>query len=448
MNRKGEIRKKWSAAIFLIVTLFSFSAFAKYSGGSGEPNTPYQIADVNDLMTLANDTNDYNKCFILTADIDLDTKNQIFTTAVIAPDDTDPLSGGFQGTAFTGIFDGNGKKIMNLRIDTAGAENDYLGLFGQIGHASPAAQVKNLGMVNAVITGGTNSYNLGGLCGINLGTISNCYASGSEYGDGFLGGLCAENSGTISNCCADGKVTSNSWAGGLCGSNSGTISNCYTSGSVSGILDIGGLCGSNWGTISNCYATGNVTGYIHKGGFCGDNNWSVTGCFWDMQTSGMTTSDGGTGKTTAQMKTLSTFTNVGWDFLGEMINGYEDIWRLCNEGLEYPKLKWEFLPGDFICPDGVDIFDLAELCEQWLVSEIPADLAPPPSGDGIVNFADFSVFASQWRTINDINDLLDFSRQWLKTGIQFCSADIAPQPNGDGKVDAVDFTLMAENWLQ
>lgn len=38
---------------------------AKYSGGTGEPNEPYRIADYNDLYTLADNTSDYNKCFVM-----------------------------------------------------------------------------------------------------------------------------------------------------------------------------------------------------------------------------------------------------------------------------------------------------------------------------------------------------------------------------------------------
>ena len=140
--------------------------------------------------------------------------------------------------------------------------------------------------------------------------------------------------------------------------------------------------------------------------------------------------------TANQLKQQVNFT--GWDF--------NNIWHIC-EGTNYPKLVWQIPAWDFVCPDGVDIFDLAEFCEQWLFEEIPADLAPPPDGDGIVNFADFAVFAEQWGIINDIYDLLDFSQQWLKTGLQFCSADIAPAPNGDGNVNEFDFALMAENWL-
>jgi len=35
--------------------------------------------------------------------------------------------------------------------------------------------------------------------------------------------------------------------------------------------------------------------------------------FWDNQTSGQTSSSGGTGKTTAQMKSITTFSGAGWD---------------------------------------------------------------------------------------------------------------------------------------
>lgn len=43
----------------------------RVSGGSGTSAAPYKIADYNDFYTLADDTNDYNKCFVMTADIDL-----------------------------------------------------------------------------------------------------------------------------------------------------------------------------------------------------------------------------------------------------------------------------------------------------------------------------------------------------------------------------------------
>ncbi len=57
--------------LLLFLALFSAPAQAKYSGGAGTPEAPYKIADYNDLYTLADDTEDYNKHFCLTADIDL-----------------------------------------------------------------------------------------------------------------------------------------------------------------------------------------------------------------------------------------------------------------------------------------------------------------------------------------------------------------------------------------
>ena len=53
------------------------------------------------------------------------------------------------------------------------------------------------------------------------------------------------------------------------------------------------------------------------------NGGTVTNSFWDTQTSGQATSAGGTGLTTAQMMTQSTYTGAGWDFTNTwfMIDG-------------------------------------------------------------------------------------------------------------------------------
>jgi len=72
----------------------------------------------------------------------------------------------------------------------------------------------------------------------------------------------------------------------------------------------------------------------YLGGFIiGGDSFNTTSCFWDTQTTGVGYSDGGTGKTTAQMKTESTFTSAGWDF--------STIWEIVpsiNDG--YPYLRW------------------------------------------------------------------------------------------------------------
>ena len=74
----------------------------------------------------------------------------------------------------------------------------------------------------------------------------------------------------------------------------------------------------------------------YVGGLVGSNNWeygeegTVTCCFWDTRSSGQATSAGGIGRTTAQMQTAGTFTDAGWDFVGETANGKEDIWKIAE----------------------------------------------------------------------------------------------------------------------
>ena len=119
----------------------------------------------------------------------------------------------------------------------------------------------------------------------------------------------------------------------------GSITNCYSNSLVGGK---GGLVGYNRdGIITNCYSVGPDISDSDGGGLVGSgpaNN--VANSFWDIETSGQTASDGGTGKTTAEMQTAKTFLEAGWDFVGETANGTEDIWWII-EGKDYPHLWWE-----------------------------------------------------------------------------------------------------------
>jgi hypothetical protein len=55
---------------------------------------------------------------------------------------------------------------------------------------------------------------------------------------------------------------------------------------------------------------------------------TVTQSYWDVETTGQRVSDGGEGKTSAEMKQRATF--VGWDFDG--------VWQI-REGVSYPTLR-------------------------------------------------------------------------------------------------------------
>ena len=302
----------------ILVTLAGSSFAGTYGGGSGTEEDPYQIVTAEHLVALGENPDDYDKHFVMTADIDLG--GYFFSKAVIAPETNDDIDLQFNGTPFTGIFDGAGHRIIDLRISTDGKWTDYLGLFGMI--SGEHAEIMNLKLENISVikesvgrfVGGLCGENFSGkitnchidgiinchpfstgiLCGINSGTISNCHTIGNIDGLGYIGGLCGENYGTISNCNAAGNINGAEFIGGLCGINNGTITNCYSSSSVScgygpfaGFHGsesgyVGGLCGANvnTGRINNCYAGGTVEGWFYVAGLCGYNNdASISNCY-------------------------------------------------------------------------------------------------------------------------------------------------------------------------
>jgi hypothetical protein len=174
--------------------------------------------------------------------------------------------------------------------------------------------------VNAVVSGDSN---IGGIVGgISNGGIQNCSSKGTVTGTGnFVGGIVGNSLAAISTARSSANVSGQNDIGGLVGYNGGQQSNCYARGTATGNDGVGGLCGyaarDAGGTITNCYSTGLVTGVSGTGGLIGLRSFpapAVNNCFWDTQTSGQASSSGGTGKTTTQMKTKTTFTAAGWDF--------------------------------------------------------------------------------------------------------------------------------------
>ena len=66
---------------------------------------------------------------------------------------------------------------------------------------------------------------------------------------------------------------------------------------------VGGLVGENseTGSVRQCYATGAVNGDENAGGLIGWSRGTCGSSFWDTETSGMSSSDGGTGLSTLEM---------------------------------------------------------------------------------------------------------------------------------------------------
>jgi hypothetical protein len=192
---------------------------------------------------------------------------------------------------------------------------------------------------------------VGGLVGDNLmGSLIGCRSAGAVCGDWEVGGLLGDNTGgTVAQCCSDANVTTELAAeamGGLVGDNENWVSvirDSYATGTVTGGpqgVHIGGLVGTDAGQIVNTYATGKVTGCEFVSGLVGYSETAVSNSFWDVQTTGLATSAGGTGKSTAEMQTAHIFLAARWDFIGEITNGTQEIWWI-EEGEDYPRLWWE-----------------------------------------------------------------------------------------------------------
>jgi hypothetical protein len=293
-----------------------------------------------------------------------------------------------------GTFDGQGYEIKDLFINRP--DEDLVGLFGDVDRG---AIIKNIGVVNVTVTG---EGGVGALVGVNWGTVSNSYCTGSVTSDGSVGGLAAvslggavsdsyftgsvtggdnvggllgtNSDGSVSDCYSTGNVTGHSFVGGLVGRNPfDTVSNSYSTCSVAGYESVGGLVGYNYkGTVSDSFATGSVTGNSSVGGLVGENtlegtvsksystgsvtgnstvgglvglnsNATVSNSFWDIETSGQATSAGGTGKSTAQMKDIATFSSADWNIVAvanPSVRNPSYIWNIVDDET-YPFLSWQ-----------------------------------------------------------------------------------------------------------
>jgi hypothetical protein len=208
---------------------------------------------------------------------------------------------GNSSTRFSGKFNGNGYKIENIYINRVNTDN--IGFFG----STYQVTILNLAIVNCNISGQNYVGGLAAIC-FNTADIQNCYTTGVVDGDtrvgGLIGGTDVQNN--IQNCYSFADVNASSqWGGGFIGYHSGTLNNCYSTGEVTGGSILGGLAGAA-------------------------SSANYNNCFWDTETSGQSTSAGGTGKTTSEMKTGSTFTDAEWDFT--------DVWEMSipyNYGYPY-----------------------------------------------------------------------------------------------------------------
>lgn len=322
--------------LVLLLVFTSFNTFAQFGGGLGTAASPYIVSNETHLNNVRNYLNSH---FIQVNDIDL--------TSYQSGSGWLPI--GNKTTPFCGVYNGNGFRIRNLKIDRP--NNNDIGLFGVIKGVSTTS-LSRLIDIHVEYVDIVGNENVGGLLGVidnnhNTQILLCSVEGGSVYGKRNLGGLIGAALGTktgpatysqtdIGSCFTsvnvryDAHVNNFPNIGGVVGYvYRGQLNNCYSIGNIYAVNYsgtntyvaefVGGLIGSiNQGYVYNCFSASAIFGVNnHIGGLIG----AVTGSgiygtdyysFWDIQSSGQNTSGAGDGQTTAWFMDQSNFT--GWDF--------------------------------------------------------------------------------------------------------------------------------------
>ena len=208
---------------------------------------------------------------------------------------------------FAGRFDGGGHTVSGLLITGDGSRQ---GFFRE---TTDAAEISCLHVSGTVETAGTGMY-VGGVVGLNAGTVMDCSFDGAVSGVECVGGVVGGStaSGTVLSCAFSGSVQGDAKVGGIAGENLGVVVSCENGGSVNtsavssvtrqtfdissvlraaadgepvetvlSISDIGGVAGYNGGSVLRCVNMGAV-GYPHigynVGGIAGRSGGYVEAC--------------------------------------------------------------------------------------------------------------------------------------------------------------------------
>lgn len=320
--------KKALSIVLSLMLLLAVVPVGTISAGALEDN----VIEIRTIAELYNINNNMSGNYKLMNDIDMTEDTAVGGDWDFMGNGWEPIgsNGIYSNTSFTGTFDGDGHKIIGMRIEVntkpSGTGTVYLGLF-----ANNSGTIINLGIdETSVLSNGNYS---GGICAYNSGTISNCYNKADISLSIYSGGICGySQSGGFNNCYNTGNISSvetnmipgyinarytpyTPCSGGICGyTYSGEFNNCYNTGNISCNQDLfelvesistmaysysGGICGDSRSIVNNCFNTGSVTSSANNeftnqyannnteyyksnaycGGICGSSSKNVNNCF-------------------------------------------------------------------------------------------------------------------------------------------------------------------------
>ena len=260
------------------------------------------------------------------------------STGSVIAGSSSAVAGGLVGTNNGGLANSFSDSAVTVATGVT-LDKDTTALGGVVGINNGNVQyVDSLGVTNG---GATGSSNIGGIIGTNNGNMYSGYnesiVSGNDKVGGiigenksgktvsnvvnatsvtgatkgndiseYVGGLVGVNSGSVTNGRNNGTITGNEYVGGLVGNNASensVLTNLVndSSASITGVKYVGGIAGSNAGTITadknnnNLINRGSITGYQYVGGVAGLNTGIITNTNNDVELHVNTAVNGGSG---------------------------------------------------------------------------------------------------------------------------------------------------------
>ena len=253
--------------------------------GNGSSETPYFVYTPQQLNEIR-DHLDSAYTFCQMRDIDLADYTSAGTGWSPIGDDTN---------SFTGVYDGCGRTISNIRVVPGAPSIYYIGLFGVI--SGENSIVKNLSFDGVLMEFPASSIGVIAGKALNKSNIENCHVKSAvvrNYSSGNTGGLVgAMDNGHIYNSDYEGQVicVSGGYGGGILGYpySSVEFADCYTKGSLDNENGTytGGVCAcfGHGASVVRCSVEMDLSGKEDVGGICGrvDGNSVI---FEDCYTSG------------------------------------------------------------------------------------------------------------------------------------------------------------------
>ena len=291
-------RGNWTADRNQIYTMSFYAGL--FSGGDGTENNPYKIAnsrDFKNLIKYCSEGYGYDPNQMITATTFLAAHYQQTADIDLKSAAIKPI--GSTSAPFTGVYDGNSKKLENVQISTT--TNDT-GLFAYL----DGATVKDLTVSGTIqsskahvgsIAGRANNASI--LRCVNQAAVKSTSSSGNTYVGGIVGNANQTDPVTIESCVNEGAVSGAVFLGGIVGDLTGTVDKCVNKANVTGSLaNVGGIAGSLRGNsiVRRCYSSkgmevkgtnrvGGIVGVVNSGDDEANTTW-VVNCFSNSNVTG------------------------------------------------------------------------------------------------------------------------------------------------------------------